>query len=119
LALPDTILIVEDEFLIAIELQEMLEARGWRVAGPVGNVADALKVLRQELPAIALLDVNLGNEVVTPVAEFLKARGVPFVVASAYDRPEKYGGDVLAGAPNAGKPTNERRLLAALQRASS
>ena len=95
----------------------MLEALGWRVIGPVGNVADALTVLKQELPTVALLDVNLGSELVTLVAEFLKASGVPFVVASAYDRPERYGGDILAGAPNAGKPTNEGRLLAALQRA--
>jgi DNA-binding NtrC family response regulator len=116
---PDTILVVEDEFLIAIELQDMLEAHGWRVMGPVGNVADALTALEQELPSVALLDVNLGSELVTPVAEFLKASGVPFVIASAYDRPERYGGEVLAGAPNAGKPTNAQRLRAALQRARS
>jgi DNA-binding response OmpR family regulator len=112
---PRSVLIVEDEFLIAMDLQLLLEARGWRVIGPVGTVRDALQLLDRELPLVALLDVNLGGELVTPVAEFLKARGVPFVVASAYDRPEQYGGEVLAGAPNAGKPMNERRLLAALR----
>lgn len=51
----------------------------------------------------------------SPVAEVLKERDVPFLVASAYDRPEQYGGDILAGVPNVGKPTDERRLLEALE----
>jgi CheY-like chemotaxis protein len=109
-----SVLVVEDEYLIAMDLQLLLEARGWRVIGPVGTVQEALQLLEGELPTVALLDVNLGTELVTPVAEALKASGVPFAVASAYAQPERYGGDVLAGAPNAGKPTNERRVLAAL-----
>jgi hypothetical protein len=56
----------------------------------------------------------LGNELVTPVAEALKALNVPFAVASAYDQPELIGGEVLAGVPNIGKPTGERRLLSVL-----
>jgi hypothetical protein len=48
----------------------------------------------------------------------LKARDVPFAVASAYDKPEEVGGEVLANALNVGKPTGERRLLAALARLS-
>ncbi|RWC39339.1 response regulator [Mesorhizobium sp.] len=109
-----TVLIVEDEFLIAMDLKLLLEYHGWQVMGPVATVRDALRLLDDELPAVALLDVNLGTELVTPLAEILKARNVPFAVASAYDRPEQVGGEVLAGAPNAGKPTGERRLLAAL-----
>ena len=65
---------------------------------------------------MALLDVNLRGEMVTPVAGVLRARGVPFVLASAYDR-ARLTAEVLAGAPNVGKPVNERRLLAALARA--
>lgn len=109
-----TILIVEDEFLIAMDLQYMLEARGWRVIGPVATVDEALCLLEHELPLVALLDVNLGTELVTPVAEDLKRRGVPFALASAYAQPELYGGAILAGVPNAGKPMNERRVVAAL-----
>jgi DNA-binding response OmpR family regulator len=114
-----TILIVEDEVLIALQLQEILEAHGWHVIGPAARVAEALALLERALPTVALLDVNLAGELVTPVAEVLKERGVPFIVASAYDRPERYGGEVLAGAPNAGKPTNEHRVLAALELAAS
>lgn len=109
-----TVLIVEDEFLIAMDLQLMLEGLGWRVIGPVATVEAALRLLEDDLPSVALLDVNLGNELVTPVADLLKARGVPFAVASAYSRPEQLGGEVLAGVPNVGKPTSERGLLVAL-----
>lgn len=49
-------------------------------------------------------------------AEKLRARGVPFVLASAYERPEA-AAPALAGVPNLGKPTNERRLLATLRNA--
>ena len=113
-----TVLIVEDEFLIAIDLQQMLEHHGWRVMGPVATVQAALRLLAEELPSVALLDVNLGNELITTVAETLKTQGVPFLVASAYGRPEQFGGEVLAGVPNVGKPTGERRLLAALAQLS-
>ena len=112
--MPKTVLIVEDEYLIAMDLQATLEGDGWRVLGPAPSVQVALNILKEELPSVALLDVNLGRELVTPVAEFLKARNVPFAVATAYPKPEEFGGDILAEAPNAGKPTNERRLLAVL-----
>lgn len=111
-----TVLIVEDEFLIAMDLQMMLEIHGWRVLGPAATIHDALRLLEGEQPSVALLDVNLRDGVVTPVAEALKARGVPFAVASAYQDPERIGGRVLADAPNIGKPTTEPRLLAALAR---
>ena len=113
--MPITILIVEDEYLIAMDLQLMLERHGWQVMGPVATVGEALDLLESELPAAALLDVNLGTEIVSPVAQFLKNKGVPFAVASAYADPERYGGEVLAGVPNLGKPANERRVLATLQ----
>lgn len=100
--------------MIAMDLQVTLERRGWRVIGPVATVQQALNLLKDELPSVALLDVNLGNELVTPVADNLKAHDVPFAVASAYDRPEEFCGGVLSGAPNVGKPAREARLLETL-----
>ncbi|RUX16216.1 response regulator [Mesorhizobium sp. M2A.F.Ca.ET.037.01.1.1] len=113
-----TILIVEDEFIIAMDLKVMLERLGWRVLGPVARVAHALRLLEDELPTVALLDVNLGDHLVTPVAEALRGRGVPFAVASAYDKPELFGGAVLVGVPNVGKPTSEWSLLEVLPKLS-
>jgi two-component system, response regulator PdtaR len=110
------VLVVEDEFLIALDLEQLLRRHGWRVLGPAATVAAALRLLAGETPDVAVLDVDLRGEPVTPVAAELRARGVPFVLASAY------GGHgptaaALAGAPAVGKPTDERRLLAALARA--
>ena len=112
------VLIVEDELLIAMDLERTLGRHGYRVLGPATTVAAALRLLDGETPDAALLDVNLRGEMVTPVAEALRARGVPFVLASAYDRAQLTA-EVLAGAPNVGKPANVRRLLAALTRAVS
>jgi two-component system, response regulator PdtaR len=110
-----TVLVVEDEFLVALDLKLLLEDRGWHVLGPAATIEEALRLLDDELPAVALLDVRLKDGTVTAVAETLRARNVPFVVASAYSHPELVGGEVLAEAPNVGKPTDERRLLAALE----
>lgn len=54
----------------------------------------------------------------TPVAEALRAQSVPFVLASAYEKPEQVGGEVLAGAINVGKPADTQALLSALERAT-
>lgn len=111
------VLVVEDEFLIAWDLEQVLERHGWRVLGPAGTVARALRLLEGgERPDVALLDVNLRGEMVTPVAERLRALGVPFVVASAYDG-EQLAALGLAGAPQVGKPADARRLLAGLAKA--
>ena len=109
-----SVLIVEDEFLIAMDLKLMLEAHGWQVLGPAATVRDALAALAAERPSVAFLDVNLGREMVTPVAEKLKESGIPFALGSAYEAPERYGGADLAGALNVGKPASDRRILAAL-----
>ena len=102
------VLVVEDEALIAMELERLL--------GPAATVDGALRLLDGATPDVALLDVNLRGAMVTPVAEALRARGVGFVLASAYDAAQLTA-EVLAGASNVGKPVNARRLLAALARA--
>lgn len=112
--MPKIVLIVEDDFLIAMDLKSMLEVHGWNVLGPAATAESALKLLNAEIPTVAILDVNLKDGSVTPVAVALRTLGVPFVLASAYDRPELVGGDVLVGAPNVGKPTTEQRLLQVL-----
>jgi DNA-binding response OmpR family regulator len=112
------VLVVEDEFLIAMDLEVRLERHGWRVLGPAATVAGALRLLDGggERPDVALLDADLRGEAATPVAERLRALGVPFVLASAYAGPW-LAAMGLAGAPNVGKPAGERVLLAALAKA--
>lgn len=76
------VLIVEDEYLIADDLQRVLHAQGAAVAGPVAEVAEALALIAgpDRIDGV-VLDINLGGE----VADALVRRGVPFVFATGYD----------------------------------
>ena len=80
-----TVLVVEDEFLIAMDLTLLLEQHGWCVLGPAATVEEALLLLDVQLPAVAVLDVTLRDGSVTRVAEALRAQNVPFVVVSLPD----------------------------------
>ena len=62
-------LVVEDELLIAMDLELLLQRHGWRVLGPATTLAEALRLLAAgRTPDVALLDLNLQGELVTPVA---------------------------------------------------
>jgi CheY-like chemotaxis protein len=80
------ILVVEDEFLIAMNLQDALETAGCVVLGPVPSVEKAISKIQSE-PHIdgAVLDVNLGGMVAYPVADLLVARNIPFIFTSGYE----------------------------------
>ncbi|MFB2564016.1 response regulator [Rhizobium sp. IMFF44] len=108
---PGIVLVVEDEFFIAMELESVLTRSGFKVLGPASSVDQALDLLRNQRPDAAVLDVTLGGGKVTPVAVLLKSWDVPFVLASASDAAELARHDVLAEAPNLGKPTDMKRLV--------
>lgn len=112
-----TVLVVEDELLIAMDIEEMLTECGWTVLG-AGSTRAALRLLESTRPDVALLDVNLNGELVTPVAHALHDLDVPFVVSSAYGRTELNYIDVLAKAPQLEKPAPRQRLVAALREAA-
>jgi two-component SAPR family response regulator len=89
---PAKVMIVEDEALVAMMVEDMLGDLGCEVAGSFGAVNDALAWLGGDGPAPdgAVLDVNIGGEMVFPVAEALREQGVPFVFATGYgDLPRK------------------------------
>ncbi len=81
------VLLVEDEPLIAMDLEDALIEMGLIVLGPAGSVADALDLLQRD-PDIdgAFLDMNLRGERATAVADALGALNIPFVVTSGYGR---------------------------------
>lgn len=88
------LLLVEDEYVLAVGLSDTLTDLGADVLGPVATVSDALALIGA-VPEIdaAILDVNIGNEVVYPVADALTERGVPFFFATANSRadlPERF-----------------------------
>jgi CheY-like chemotaxis protein len=78
------VLVVEDEYLVAALMEDMLESAGCVVAGPIPRLAQALDAASSEACDVAVLDVNLAGERVYPVADILAQRNVPFVFVTGY-----------------------------------
>ena len=110
------VLVIEDESLVAMLLETILSDMGCTVIGPESNVGDGLRVVTGETDLdAALLDVNVAGREVFPVAEALKARGVPFVFSTGYGEaglPEHWRGN-----PTIQKPFTEGAIREALMRA--
>jgi CheY-like chemotaxis protein len=110
-----TILVVEDESLVAMLLETILEDMGCATLGPVSTVDEALSVVRDDQPFDgALLDVNVAGKEVFPVAAALKERGVPFVFSTGYGEgglPEEWRGH-----PTIQKPFTEDAVQQALMK---
>jgi CheY-like chemotaxis protein len=77
-----SILIVEDEPLIAMMLEDFLESLGHSIAGTCDSVESALNRVAGGGFDLAILDVNLKGENVWPVASRLREQGVPFIIAT-------------------------------------
>jgi CheY-like chemotaxis protein len=78
------ILIVEDEMLVAMNIEDMLLDLGHEVAGIASRLAPALALAKDADIDAAILDVNLAGEQSFPVAELLDERGIPFLFATGY-----------------------------------
>ena len=81
------ILVVEDEYLIALNLQDSLENAGSVVLGParLGRQGDQQTIESEPDIDAAVLDVNLGGVAAYPVADMLIARKIPFIFTSGYE----------------------------------
>ena len=78
------ILIVEDEGLVALQLQQDVEGAGHQVVGPARSLRHGLMLASQERIDAALLDVRLGQETSAAIAEQLLARAIPFAFTTGY-----------------------------------
>lgn len=78
------ILVVEDEFIVAAMIADILEDEGAQVIGPAGTLAEGLELAGGERLDAAVLDWNLGGEPGAPVARALRDKGVPYVIATGY-----------------------------------
>ena len=94
------VLVVEDNYLLAIELVDELEAANAVVVGPCSNLAEAgLQVPHSDL---AILDVKLGVENTFTLADRLKALDVPYIFFTGYEKhvlPERFAGDDCISKP--------------------
>ncbi len=107
------ILVVEDDFFVALDEKSVLEAEGWVVVGPATSLAAAVRAAREEPVDCAFLDVNLHGDQVTEAAAVLSERGIPFTLVSAYAR-EALPCALLRNAPHIQKPYRPRELIAAV-----
>jgi CheY-like chemotaxis protein len=108
------VLIVEDELLIAMLVEQMAEDLGYTVVGPALTVDEALSFVAREELDCAVLDMNLGHGVSSaPIAEALRAKGVPFLFASGYG--SSGAGENLGATPVLNKPFLTHDLERALQ----
>jgi CheY-like chemotaxis protein len=114
--LPNDILIVEDDPIIALDFEDTVLGFGVKAVRCAGSVAHALMMIDERLPDFALLDVGLVREKSFEVAERLMALKIPFAFVTGY------GGDRVAPAfadrPRLPKPCSSDALLTVLQRVS-
>ena len=110
------VLVVEDQMMIALDAEAMLAEAGAARVTTVSNVAEAQERLRRQSPAVAVLDVHLGQGTSAPVAEELSRRGVPFVFATGYGEGAELPGDFRA-VPVVRKPYTGPALVEAILRA--
>ena len=104
------VLVVEDSYLIAEHVSELLVRHGAQVVGPVARVASGLKLVEDgTLLDGALLDVNLDGELCFPIAAALARRHVPFAFLTGYD--EAIIPSDFAAASRLGKPLDEAKLV--------
>jgi CheY-like chemotaxis protein len=111
------VLVVEDELMIRMLLEGMLTDLGHTVAAEAGGVDEAVAIAKKGAFDVAVLDVNLNGQPVTPVVEILVERGVPFIFASGYGQrgvPEAY-----RTIPTLQKPFQADALAEAIETAMS
>lgn len=109
------VLIVEDEFYLAKDIQQTLKAVGARLLGPFPGNAEARAALGDQTPEVAVLDVNLGQGPDFSLADELRERGVPVIFFTGYDRdviPQRF-----ADATRLEKPVDGARLVRAAEAA--
>jgi two-component SAPR family response regulator len=106
------VLIVEDEYLIAQEVAEILRLQGATVLGPVAEAAGARRLLAEKRPDCALLDINLRGKLVFEFAAELQRLSIPAVLITGYDR------SIIPAAfrhlPSLQKPVNSHRLITSI-----
>jgi CheY-like chemotaxis protein len=81
------VLVIEDEYFLADDIARALRELGARVVGPVGELEQAASLVDADNAIdAAVVDINLRSDMVFPLARTLRARNVPFVFTTGYDR---------------------------------
>lgn len=110
-----SILVIEDDYLVAVTLAELLEDGGAIVQGPIGWRDEALSYVGDKYQTLDLvvLDVNLHGQVSYPVADALVGHGIPFVFMTGYG--EGVLDEAYRGYPRCEKPFQREELFNVLR----
>jgi len=106
------VLIVEDEMLVAMNIEDMLADIGHEVVGIANRLDAGLELAREGGFDVAMLDVNLAGDLSFPIADILEQRGIPYLFATGYGR--KGIRDDYGAAPVLQKPFRARALEQAI-----
>ncbi len=115
------ILIVEDEAVVALQVKHDLEAAGHKVVALATNLSQGMQLADSSEIDVAFLDVRLGDDLSTAVAENLLKRGIPFAFGTGFEDDSILPGHLRA-IPRLVKPyeaDSVSRLLASLSKAPS
>ena len=107
------LLVVEDEFLSAIELERMVKEIGGEIVGPASTLAKAWELVRNERVDAAVLDVQLDGDTSLALAEELIGRNIPVVLATGFETemlPEQF-----AEIPRLAKPFDDATFRRVVQ----
>lgn len=104
------LLVVEDELLVALDIESILTEAGMVVVGPAASAAEALELVASTAVDAALLDANLHGEPIDDVASALVKRGIPFAYVTGYGRESLPSG---FEAPIIPKPFDAAQLISA------
>jgi len=115
--LPNDVLIVEDDVLIALDFEDTIAGFGVRLVRTAGSVARAMALIADRAPDFAVLDVGIAGGNSFAVAERLLAMQIPFVFITGYGRDMRLPPQ-LKGAPMLPKPCTSAALEAALRQRS-
>jgi DNA-binding response OmpR family regulator len=106
------ILIIEDEPMLALDLQDFLEDAGFEVVGIASRLEKALSMIETTTIDAAIVDANLAEVSSSPAAVALAERNTPFILLSGYSMIQQAG--VFPPAPFIQKPCRPEQLIAAL-----
>ena len=110
------VLLVEDDSFLLMSLQDAMESFGCELVGSAMAVPQAMDLARDLSIDVAVLDVNLAGQLITPVAETLASRGIPFLFATGC---EAQIAPSLADRPRVTKPYGLAQLRSALSQVVS
>jgi DNA-binding response OmpR family regulator len=110
------ILLVEDDVLLAMEMEDVLRDLGCEIVGPYGRLDDAMMAAFSQALDGAIVDLNLRGEMSFPLIATLRSKSVPCVLCSGYaDLPEMRS--QIGDLPALAKPCNHDHLVAIMRTA--